>query len=288
MNICRLPLSFAKCLLLLVNNKPMNASDIKSKSFLKDFLELGLLSSKKITPQRYVYYCKNSIALLKHLEVQYEIICLKSYIDNFNSNLLTGENSLVACKSTKTFRHKSLQGFFIRAYNTSIKYKDNSLDNISDGLEYFVHNYSLLSIDDDVLVVGIENPECFTQFNRLLHLFNTEKIVCIMRYLSKSPNSWLQTIDNKYLHFGDFDLAGINIYINEYASILCASRCSFFIPDNINELLIKYGSNSLYNRQLDRFNDLPITNDLNLLNLIGIIKYNKKALEQERLLVFDI
>ena len=39
----------------------------------------------------------------------------------------------------------------------------------------------------------------------------------------------MKSIPNNYLHFGDFDLAGIGIYVNEYKCHL-SNKSSFYIP----------------------------------------------------------
>lgn len=72
---------------------------------------------------------------------------------------------------------------------------------------------------------------------------------------SKSQSSdlrtWLQTIPNQYVHFGDFDLAGIHIFLTEFQKHL-GTRASFLIPQDI-ELRIKHGSAERYNDQYQKF-----------------------------------
>lgn len=72
---------------------------------------------------------------------------------------------------------------------------------------------------------------------------------------SKSQSSdlrtWLQTIPNQYVHFGDFDLAGFHIFLTEFQKHL-GTRASFLIPQDI-ELRIKHGSAERYNDQYQKF-----------------------------------
>lgn len=67
-------------------------------------------------------------------------------------------------------------------------------------------------------------------------------------------------------YFGDFDFAGINIYINEYQKHF-GDRANFFIPNNIGNLL-QTGSRDRYNEQKLNVNVNNIKED-NILNLIN-------------------
>ena len=61
---------------------------------------------------------------------------------------------------------------------------------------------------------------------------------------------WIETLENEYIHFGDYDLSGINIYINEMIPRLKKSKkYSMFIPFNIESLIDKYGDRELFEKQ---------------------------------------
>ena len=56
-------------------------------------------------------------------------------------------------------------------------------------------------------------------------------------FVSRYPQSadlreWLIKIPNRYIHFGDFDLAGICIYQSEFYKFL-GDRAGFLIPEDI-------------------------------------------------------
>jgi len=99
---------------------------------------------------------------------------------------------------------------------------------------------------------------------------------------NKDLMKWLQTIPNRYIHFGDFDFAGIRIFLNEYKKYL-KNRASFFIPENIENLIEIYGNKKLYDKQGFNLNKEKITEE-NLLKLIEAIHKHKKGLEQEILI----
>ena len=280
-----IPLSFARCLLTLSKGEALNASEIKAKSLLKSFADDGIIQKLPVAGRRVTYACSNTKTLQVYLEVQHGILSLENYIANFESSESDGERSLSASKSTKTFRSQSLQGFFIKAFNSSLKIGNQLVSPTPDGIELFVWRPELLQISPSALIVGVENPECFLKFDRLIKLFPQTEIVLVMRYLSQSTNRWLQTTSNKYLHFGDFDPAGLSIYIREFRDLLPADRCSFFIPPDIEKLISEYGIETLYDQQVHLLNSVDIHQYPEIEQLARLLKKYRKGLEQERLLI---
>lgn len=280
-------LSFARCLLRLSNGERLNSSEIGSVHLLNRFCEDGIIQKHPLGNRRVSYTCNNPMALQNYLKVQNDIISLENYILEFEVALSDGESSLEASKSTKTFRRRSLQGFFIKALGTELMLSDKTVPAIPGGIELFIHQPELLQISESALIVGIENPECFLKFEQLLPLFPQKEIIAIMRYMSKSPNRWLQSIPNKYMHFGDFDPAGLSIYIQEYRSYLSEDRCSFFIPPNIGELLHQYGISSLYDQQIHLLKNVDFNLYPEIKTLFDQMKKHRKGMEQERLLTIN-
>ncbi len=83
--------------------------------------------------KRYVYFCPNEKALENYLNIQNDILSIENYIKEFGSDSSDGESSLVSTRSTKTFRNKSLQGFFIKSIDTEITISGEILKNVSEG-----------------------------------------------------------------------------------------------------------------------------------------------------------
>ena len=105
----------------------------------------------------------------------------------------------------------------------------------------FITEWQQFSIPEDVVVVNIENMENFRLIRQQRALFSSvlpeKRLLFVSRYPQSSDlRSWLQTIPNNYVHFGDFDLAGVNIYLSEFHKYL-GDRSSFLIPDDIEERL---------------------------------------------------
>ncbi|MDR2475780.1 MAG: hypothetical protein LBD45_07960, partial [Bacteroidales bacterium] len=96
---------------------------------------------------------------------------------------------------------------------------------------------------------------------------------------NKDLIKWLCSIPNPYLHFGDFDFAGIGIYLYEYKKYL-ANKATFFIPENLENMLANFGNYSRYNKQRIYF-DLNLVDEKNLIWLVDMIHKYKKGLDQE-------
>lgn len=281
----RLPISFARCLIRMLNGEVLKASEITSKPLLKTFLDDGIIGTRASGGRRQAYLCPNPSALHHYLQAQYDIISIESYIRQWDAGVSDGQQSLEAVKSTKALRESGLQGFFIKAFNTNLSLAGEAIPALPEGVELFVHQPEKLVVSPSALVVGVENPECFVKFHRLLHLFSQEELVVTMRYMSFSPNRWLETVSNAYLHFGDFDPSGISIYIHEFRNKLSPERCSFFVPENIEELINRYGSTSLYDKQVFQLQNLKADDYPDVAALIRLLHHYGKGLEQERLLL---
>lgn len=283
MSIKPIPKSAALNLQKLAEGEMLNASVFTSKSLLNALLDDRMIEQHITGRTRSKLYCPNPEALQNHLRLKYGISHLKTYIDLKNQPECDGEQSLEATTSTKTLRRKSLQGFFIKSFCSTLSLNHHPLQPLPAGVEYFISDPPHLNLPASVTVVGIENPECFTKIDRLRHLFPNESIF-VMRYHSHSPVRWLKTISNPYLHFGDFDPAGIAIYHNEFLQPLGEKRCCFFVPAEIKTLL-KKGDPALFDQQIHQFPPLDRFKQTDLRHLIQEIRRTGKGLEQEYLLL---
>ena len=155
--------------------------------------------------------------------------------------------------------------------------------NPHEGSFLFVTDWKTFVIPRDVIVVGIENMENFRKIRQQRELFESEWGVRHFLFVSRYPQStdlrsWLLSIPNQYIHFGDFDLAGINIFLTEFHAYL-GERSSFFIPEDIEQKLAK-GSLERYNAQFQKFKCL--TTDISVLqHLIDTINKYHRCYDQE-------
>ena len=160
--------------------------------------------------------------------------------------------------------------------------------NPQEGSFLFVSDWKKFAIPEDVVVMGVENMENFrmirkqrTFFEKYLHNHDlSDKVLFVSRYpQSTDLRKWLCSIPNHYLHFGDFDLAGINIFLFEFQQYLGKERSSYLIPADI-ESRLKFGSRKRYDEQCNRFKDIR-SDILELQQLIDLIHHERKAYDQE-------
>lgn len=182
---------------------------------------------------------------------------------------------------SKLFSSRSFRGFPVNCYEpieASLNGNTFTLNPIQ-GSSIFIEEYEEFMIPGDVVIVGIENGENFQQIRKQKYLFDPLKVLFVSRYPQSSDLiDWLKRIPNQYIHFGDFDLAGIHIYEDEFYTHL-GERASFFIPADIEERL-KNGSAELYDKQYLKYKDRAIK-DKRLPDLTNLIHHYRRVYEQE-------
>lgn len=156
--------------------------------------------------------------------------------------------------------------------------------NPPDGACLFISDWQHFTPMPDTIIVGIENMENFLQIRRQRQLFESEITAeAPLLFAARYPQStdlrrWLQRIPNRYVHFGDFDLAGVAIFQREFRRYL-SGRSSFLIPSDIADRLAR-GSHERYLNQYIRFNNLT-TDDPPLDHLLTLIHHHARAYDQE-------
>ena len=194
----------------------------------------------------------------------------------------TGNSKLVAVRSCP--------GFPVNSYESIECHLDGNPFVVSpqEGSFLFVSDWEKFTIPEDIVVMGVENMENFRMirrqrafFDKYLHAHDlSDKVLFVSRYpQSTDLRKWLCTIPNHYLHFGDFDLAGINIFLFEFQQHLGKERSSYLIPDDI-ESRLKSGSRKRYDEQYCRFKDIQ-SDTCELQRLIDLIHHERKAYDQE-------
>ena len=284
MSVSRLSRGFALNLLRLMDGESVNASTFGSRKLLKQLEEDRVVSRIASGRNRAVYRCGHPDALRNYLRLHLGITDLAAYVELLERDGLDGEDSLQATTSTKMLRRKGMQGFFIKAFGVELRMGEQVLPALPDGVEYFISEFQPLEIPSEALVVGVENPECFQKAARLLPLFPDPPLVFVLRFYSNRLLDWLGAVQNPYLHFGDFDPAGIAIYANEYVPVLGRDRCRFFVPEHMDRLLEQYGDPELFDRQRHLWPPSSDFQQRGLIRLIEQISRHGKGLEQEFLL----
>jgi len=186
---------------------------------------------------------------------------------------------------SKKLKHRTFKGFLVNCYEPIEALLGNEQLVLSPdkNTSIFIHDPEHFHIPEDVWIVGMENAENFRHIREQRYLFNEHKTLFVSRYpQSKDLRKWLMSIPNRYLHFGDFDLAGINIYLSEFDPHL-GNRSSFFIPTDIEERL-RTGNGELYDRQYAKYKNLK-ADDKQLQALIDLIHHYHRTYEQEGYIV---
>jgi len=153
----------------------------------------------------------------------------------------------------------------------------------------YISDFQAFRIPSDAIVVGVENMENFRlpelqtavweEIQEQYGEGGVPPLLLVSRYpQSRDLASWLQGIPNKYVHFGDFDLAGVHIYLTEFYARL-GERAAFFVPDDIEKRLSN-GSRERYDVQFERFGNMKVS-DARVQRLVGLIHRHHRGYDQE-------
>ena len=156
------------------------------------------------------------------------------------------------------------------------------------GTFLYISDFLQFRIPSDVIVVGVENMENFRLPERQTAVWEqirdqfggAQPLLLVSRYpQSRDLVTWLKSISNPYVHFGDFDLAGVHIYLSEFYARL-GDRASFFVPEDVEERLATSGSRVRYEIQFPRFGKMDIP-DLRVKPLVDMLHHFQKGYDQE-------
>ncbi len=277
------PLSIAKKLLQLSNGDSLPSSSI-NPSWLK------LLEAEEVIERIRQGRTRSTLMLTSVEDLddflfnRFGIRDLGDYVAAMAAADLSGKRAHDIAGDTKLRTSRTFKGFLvnvIRPVEALLNGKPISLIP-REGSFTFIYDFENFILPDEVVVVGIENPENFRYVNQHGNKFS-DSSVFVSRYpYSQDLRTWLDRIPNEYIHFGDIDLAGIAIFEQEYKPLL-KDRARFFIPKNVEVLLSKNGSRNLYNQQYQQYRNLQ-SETPELQELIQIIHKKKKGLEQEGLI----
>ena len=214
-------------------------------------------------------------------------------LESFRDMLMGGNSSGEALRASqasdsgnsKLKMRRSFPGFLVNSYETIEAHLNGRSCVIlpEEGSSMFVSDWERFVIPSDVIVVGIENPENFRFIRQQRHLFESclpgKRLLFVSRYpQSTDLRKWLMGISNPYVHFGDFDLAGIKIFLSEFHRYL-PERSSYLIPSDIEERL-KNGSTERF--QGNYYENRHLSSDiLELQALIDLIMKYHKGYDQE-------
>jgi hypothetical protein len=280
----KIPVHIAEKLLQLTQGGKIPSS-IAKHPVIEELINEGIIE-RNGRIQKTIHITKIN-SLFQYLQNKYGINDLKKYIEVIHKENSQRSELVEVSSDSKMKKVRTFKGFLITSYipiQSTFNTKPIAL-NFTDGFFKFIYDFENFIPEQSITIVGIENPENFRFIGKQKHYFKDIKPLFVSRYpqnQSKDLIKWLQSIPNKYIHFGDFDFAGIGIYLNEYKKYL-SDKATFFVPENIDFLISENGSKERYNKQKVNF-DVKTIQEEKLTELIKLIHKNKKGLDQERLI----
>jgi hypothetical protein len=280
----KVPVHIAEKLLQLSQGERIPSS-LAKHSLIDDLVLEGIIE-RKGRIQKSLWLSDNK-ALHTYLQNNFSINDLQQYIQISKQENVSRSELIVASSDSKLIKVRTFKGFLTNCYSPiqAILNGKQIILNPVDGTFQFIYDFENFILPPEITIVGIENPENFRHIDKHKYLFCDIEPLFVSRYpqnQSKDLIRWLQSIPNNYLHFGDFDFAGIGIYLNEFKKHL-ADRTTFFVPENIGKLIADNGNKKRYDEQKINF-EVKSIREKNILQLIDTIHKYKKGLDQEILI----
>lgn len=225
------------------------------------------------------------LALVRYNEALRDLDVAERFVSGTDDFLRSEQVELTG--NSKIVSQRTCPGFLVNSYERlgCTFHGRHFTVHPPEGSFVFIADWQAFSVASDVLVVGIENMENFREIRRQKQLFDSlmtsdeHHLLFVSRYpQSTDLRRWLQSLPNRYLHFGDFDLAGIHIFLSEFRQYL-SERASFMIPMDIEERLAN-GSRERYDNQYERYRNLT-SKDADIRWLIDLIHKFRRGYDQE-------
>jgi hypothetical protein len=280
-----LPLRIANQLARLSNGEKIPGSMLKHPA-IEEMIDNGVLRRQLIGRSRSVICLHNKALLDIFLKNHFGINNLEQYVYALTQTEISRQDAIIASSDSKVRAIRTFRGFPLNClYPVNCMMKNEPIIiNPMEGAFLFIHDYENLVPDPEVTIVGVENSENFVHLKKQKNLFDNIHPLFVSRYpQSKDLIRWLTMIPNNYLHFGDLDIAGLNIYFSEFKKHL-GDKAGFFLPQNAESLFIKFGNRALYDNQSACFDIDQAEKEVNTRILISLINKYKKGVEQEILI----
>lgn len=278
----KLPLTLAQKLIDLLEGNELAESTLRH-SIIEELLAENILTKSGRIKQR--IQLVNAAGLQQYLHNHFGIADIAAYVNTFLQESTTKADWVVAASDSKIKVVRSFKGFLVNCLqplSTTLNHQSFTIQP-QEGCFTFVYDTEAFVPHPSITIVGMENPENFRHLKQQAYLFENITPLFVSRYpqnQSKDLLKWLMAIPNSYLHFGDIDLAGINIYANEYKKHL-GGKANFLIPNHLQLLLEIHGNKARYDEQKSAFDSALLQDEPQLLALLQQIHQMKKGLDQE-------
>lgn len=262
-------------------------SNLKGNIF-QHLLDEHVLSKYK-KGNGWMAFADNPQDLLNHLNNKYIKCPLDDFIQKMEDveeeiNELKRVDNVLMRGNSKCKKTHPMNGFLVKSLDPiDVSLSGNNLLLSPDIWPIcFVPNPEGFKIPSDVTIVMVENPENFIHIEKQKEFFKGHRTLFTTYYprdTHRNLVTWLGSLPNPYIHYGDFDLAGIHIYQHVYRKHI-SGPSSFFVPEFIDKLIHRFGETELYNKQLP-YRDSILPNEPGIKRLLDIIDREHKGLEQE-------
>ena len=277
-----------KAIKILLEEKYVLKSMFSSKKLLDEFIACNCVYISGKPQQVYLNDQSSLLGVIRANGYKVESITDLDYFIKQGEEPISRDEIADYYSDTKRKESKSFNGLMVNVIDKLEIIFNNKKQYIypMEGMGLFLHYSSKLELADDVIIIGVENPQVVWKISNYKHLFTENKkylFICLSEYKTNYQYQWLESFEGEYIHFGDFDLAGANIYLNTIIPKLKKARKhSFLIPENIYEIMKKRNYKKDYQNQLN-YRNIESKDDLILQKLISFIKKYKITLEQEML-----
>ena len=278
-------LAIARKLLALAGGEKIPASKLDN-ALINELVDEGIVLEYIAGRTKRSLYLGNHNALSNWLANRYGINNLGAYVQALQTSNSDKAALVQAAADSKVTPRRSFSGFLVNSCQPLHCTLGGApfLVHPPAGTFQFISNYQAFVPPAAAVIAGVENAANFSHLERMRYLFPHLQVLFVCRYpqgQGRDLMRWLMQIPNRYLHLGDYDLAGINIYLSEYKKYL-GDRASFFMPPGLEPLIEKYGNRKLYDQQ--QLHNLAV-DEPELAALIALLHRHKKGLEQEALLI---
>lgn len=252
-----------------------------AKKLLSELEQCGVIRIRHVAARSWQVFPLSYDGFLAHIRTNYDIDDLNNYIVALELES-PGRDELSALGiSTKLRNIGPKTGIHINSpFPLEVIIAGQKVNPaLPVGTALFVHENVEIQIPENVVIVGVENFTNITNAFRQSHLFEQSGRVLFVERCG-TLQALLAKVSNRYIHYGDIDLAGIHIYQTQYASLV-GERGSFFLPCAINELFVRFkGLSELFEQQKYKYVSLEGI-DESMQMLIDEIRAMKKGIEQE-------
>ncbi|MCF8255637.1 MAG: hypothetical protein K9J84_13755 [Bacteroidia bacterium] len=206
----KLPVSIAEKLIAMQNGEKIPLSKVKH-SVVLTMLENGILKKQIQGRSKTLIYLNNIVGLSAYLKNHFGIDSIENYVENILRTDLSRADAIDISSNSKLKSIRTFKGFLVNCFQPVDVILNKRPITIApqEGTFTFIYDFENFSPSVNTTIVGIENPENFRHIQKQKKLFENIQPLFVSRYpQNKDLVRWLQTIPNKYIHFGDFDFAG--------------------------------------------------------------------------------